>query len=126
LTEATEISVIVVDTNGCTGQAQLMLRVESDVDIYVPNVFTPNGDGMNDKFTLYSNNDVEIVTLEIFDRWGNCVFINNEFPSNDPEYGWDGIYSNQPMNPDVFAFRAVVREPSGEQYAYKGDVTLVR
>ena len=78
-------------------------------------------------FTVYTNDEVEeVVTLEIFDRWGNCVFINRKFPPNEPGYGWNGIYKGKMMNPNVFAYRAVVRYSNGEEHSFKVDVTLAR
>ena len=118
---------MVVDTNGCMGVANLMLEVEVDYKVYIPNVFTPNGNGQNDEFTVYTNEEVEeVVLLEIFDRWGNKVFVNEHFPPNDEQYGWDGVYKNQLMNPAVFAYQVVVRFSNDEIRDYKGDVTLVR
>ncbi len=125
--ETTEISVIVTDTNGCQSSDKLMLRVDTDFEVYIPNVFTPNEDGPNDRFTVFANDEVdEIVELEIFDRWGNCVFIKENFPPNEPAFGWDGDFKGTPMNPAVYAYRTVVRYSNGEQHSFKGDVTLVR
>jgi len=127
LIERTEVMVMVIDTNGCMGQASLLLDVGKEFQVYIPNVFTPNGDGPNDMFTIYSNKEVEeVVRLEIFDRWGNLLFINESFPPNEPSYGWDGIFKGQMMNPEVFAYWAVVRYSNGEEHSFKGDVTLVR
>ncbi|MGB3080298.1 MAG: gliding motility-associated C-terminal domain-containing protein, partial [Saprospiraceae bacterium] len=127
LTHSTQIMVMVMDTNGCIGFANLALDVDKEFHVYIPNVFTPNGDGPNDMFTVYANKEIdEVVELLIFDRWGNCVFINNHFPPNEPTYGWNGSFKGLGMNPDVFAYRAIVRYSNGEEHAYKGDVTLIR
>ncbi|HZV68058.1 MAG TPA: gliding motility-associated C-terminal domain-containing protein [Saprospiraceae bacterium] len=127
LTESTNVRVMVMDTNGCTAFASLALEVDKEISVYIPNVFSPNDDGANDTFTIFGNKELEeIEELEIFDRWGNCVFINETFPPNQPGYGWNGIYKGQPMNPAVFAYRAVVRFTTGEERQFKGDVTLVR
>jgi gliding motility-associated-like protein len=123
----TEIKVIAIDTNGCTAQGLLVLDVVSNPKVYIPNVFSPNGDGINDVFTVYGNKDVErIVELQIFDRWGNQVFINREFPPNEINFGWDGPFRNKDMNPAVFAYWARVRYKDGTEAPHKGDVTLVR
>ncbi len=127
LAQPTQIAVMVLDTNGCIGFANLALDVDKEFKVYIPNVFSPNGDGPNDMFTVYGNKEIdEVVELLIFDRWGNCVFINNHFPPNEPGYGWNGAFKGRGMNPDVFAYRAVVRYSNGEEHAYKGDVTLIR
>ena len=127
ITGITEINVLVMDTNGCMGTARLVLNIIKDFQVYIPNVFSPNGDGSNDWFTIFTNEEIkEIVELEIFDRWGNNVFAKAKFPPNDPLLGWDGNFKNNEMNPAVFAYRAVVRDSSDELHHYKGDVTLIR
>ncbi|MEP6793130.1 MAG: T9SS type B sorting domain-containing protein, partial [Saprospiraceae bacterium] len=127
LLEPTFISVEVIDTNGCIGRANMQLDIEKEFHVYIPNVFTPNGDTQNDMFTVYANKEVrEVVRLEIFDRWGNCVFINQSFPPNEPSYGWNGSFKGNKMNPDVFAYWTLVRYSNGEEHYFKGDVTLLR
>ncbi|HEX5111786.1 MAG TPA: gliding motility-associated C-terminal domain-containing protein, partial [Saprospiraceae bacterium] len=127
INEDTEIRVMVTDTNGCMGSARLILEIDKDIHIYIPNVFSPNGDGANDQFTIFTNEEVkEIVELEIFDRWGNNVFIKENFPPNEPMLGWDGTFKEQEMNPAVFAYIAVIRDSNDQLHRYKGDVTLVR
>ncbi|MBK9103583.1 MAG: gliding motility-associated C-terminal domain-containing protein [Saprospiraceae bacterium] len=123
----TEIKVIAIDTNGCLAQDVLLLDALTDPMVYIPNVFSPNGDGINDVFTIYGNKDVDlIVELQIFDRWGNQVFINREFPPNEINFGWDGTFRNKDMNPAVFAYWARVRYKDGTEAPHKGDVTIVR
>jgi gliding motility-associated-like protein len=123
----TEISVIAIDTNGCVALATLQLEEESNPIVTIPNVFSPNADGINDMFTVYGNKDVELIEeLQIFDRWGNQVFVNTTFPPNEENYGWDGSFKNAAMNPAVFAYVARVRFKDGRERAFKGDVTVVR
>jgi len=125
--EPTLVRVIAIDTNGCLSEAQLLLRRETDPFVQVPNVFTPNGDGVNDWFTVYGNKDVELVIeLQVFDRWGNFVFRNSNFPPNLETLGWDGRFRGLDMDPAVFAFWARVRFVDGTEKAFKGDVTLLR
>lgn len=123
----TEIKVITIDTNGCMAQSSLRLDKVSDPKVFIPNVFSPDADGINDMFTVYGNKDVEIINeLQIFDRWGNQVFVNTEFPPNAENYGWDGSFKNSAMNPAVYAYWARVRFKDGTEGSFKGDVTLVR
>ncbi|HZV43412.1 MAG TPA: gliding motility-associated C-terminal domain-containing protein, partial [Saprospiraceae bacterium] len=122
-----DIRVTVIDTNGCYGEALLRIDIGIDPKVYIPNVFSPNHDGINDRFTVYGNNEVkEVIEMQIFDRWGNNVFINHNFLPNDETYGWDGSFKNNDMNPAVFAYWAHVRFTDGSEGTYKGDVTLVR
>ncbi len=122
-----EITVTVTDIFGCMAEARTVVDIRPAYRVYIPNVFTPNADGTNDRFTVYGNEEIEeIVLLQIYDRWGDQVFVKETFPPNDPAFGWDGMYHGQWMNPAVFAYRAVVRYTSGEEHAFRGDVTLVR
>ena len=112
---------------GCKDEDQLNLRVDIDVNVYIPNVFTPNGDGTNDHVTVFADDRVRrVVFLEIFDRWGNMVFRAADFLPNDPILGWDGSFRNNPMNPAVFAYVASVELINGVHLPFKGDITLLR
>ena len=116
-----------MDTFGCMAQASLMLDVDPRYVVYIPNVFSPNSDGTNDRFTIFSNNEVEeVVMLEIYNRWGNLVFSKSNFPPNDPSYGWDGLQNGDLLNPNVFAYRAIVKYSNGDEQSFKGDVTLLK
>ena len=95
--------------------------------IFAPNVFSPNGDGINDMFYLQTNEEVEIIdVLRIFDRWGALVFEVNSIPPNDPSYGWDGTVKGKQANPGVFVYALTYRTRFGEEFAIKGDITLLR
>jgi gliding motility-associated-like protein len=125
--ETTNYTFTVVDTLGCTGSASITLTVDRRGGVYIPNGFSPNGDGTNDAFTIYGGIGVEeIVELRIFDRWGEMVYHRENFPPNDPLYGWNGIFRDQPMNAAVFAYWTRVRMIDGTIRLFKGDLTLVR
>ena len=105
----------------------LELRVDIDAEFFVPNVFSPNGDGVNDFVTVFSDPRVKrVIRLEIFDRWGNLVFIGSDFLPNVPGLGWNGTFKNQPMNPAVFVYWAEVELINGDVRNRKGDITLLR
>ena len=123
----TEIIVMAMDTNGCLDQARLIIDDVLNPEVFIPNVFSPNGDGINDLFTVYGNKDVALVEeLQIFDRWGNQIFSKNEFPPNEENYGWDGSFKHELMNPAVFVYWARVRYTDGSKGSFKGDITLIR
>lgn len=87
----------------------------------------PNGDGLNDGFTLFGNPTLEsIEALAIFDRWGEQVFYQENFEPGKPELGWNGLLNGTEMNPAVFAWVASVRFVDGEVRTLSGDVTLIR
>jgi gliding motility-associated-like protein len=116
-----------VYTSGCVDQDMLNVRVDVDANIYIPNVFSPNDDGINDHVTVFTDHRVrKIVYLEIFDRWGNQVFIGENFEPNDPLKGWDGSFRGKKMNPAVFVYIAKVELINGDTVDRKGDITIVR
>ena len=92
----------------------------------LPRAFSPNGDGINDRWYMSSRlPDAFVNKLAIFDRWGNLVFEKTAFLLNDFS-GWDGSFRGQKMNPAVYAFTGTVRLSDGEVRVVKGDITLVR
>ncbi len=122
-----DIILATVFSGGCIDQDMLALTVDVDADIYIPNVFSPNDDGINDYVTVFTDARVKrVVYLEIFDRWGNQVFVGEDFLPNDPLKGWDGSFKGKKMNPAVFAYIARVELINGDQVNRKGDITLLR
>lgn len=126
-TQQTVVTLTVIDENGCKADDLLTVFVKKDNPIYVPNGFSPNGDGTNDVFMIYSGKEVQnIKSFLVFDRWGETVFEYYDFQPNNPAYGWDGTLRGQKMNPAVFAWFAVVEFVDGSEVLLEGDVTLVR
>jgi gliding motility-associated-like protein len=119
--------VRVRDIHGCEAEDEICYQVRRERHIYVPNVFTPNDDGENDFFTIYSDASVkEIRYLSVYDRWGEHLFIASGIPTNNDPLGWDGIFQGHPLNPGVFVWVAEVEFIDGEVILLKGDVTLLR
>lgn len=119
-------TILTQDEKGCTSEDTLSIRVENNYKIFVPNVFTPNHDGTNDRFTIFTNQAAKSVRkLLIFNRWGACVYEGYDFPPNDEHYGWDGYFKGQKCNPGVFAFYTIVEFLNGETIVKKGSITLI-
>ncbi len=87
---------------------------------YIPNIFSPNGDGQNDVFRLRSE-QIASVHLQVYDRWGNKVF-----ETNDMNDGWDGMYQGKKCEVGVYAWWAEILFKNGVREVKKGNVTLVR
>ncbi len=118
----TRYTIVVVDNNGCRDTISVPILVSGPV-IFIPNVFTPNGDFNNDYFEIFGNKDViRYIDVKIFDRWGEKVF-----ESNDHNFRWDGKYRGQKLSPAVFVYtiRVVFNDERPEKI-YKGSVTLLR
>ncbi|NOT37244.1 MAG: hypothetical protein HOP11_07680 [Saprospiraceae bacterium] len=112
---------------GCDSIRILYLEILSEGEVYVPNVFSPNGDGINDKTTVYSNPDVHLIDMfRIYDRWGELMYENKSFPPNDPRIGWDGVFLYELCQPAVFTYYVEWRDKLGGPHRAVGDITLVR
>jgi len=119
--------VTVVDTSGCSGMDEINIQVIKERAVYIPNVFSPNGDGNNDRFFISTSGEVaEILKLNIYNRWGAVVFSNLNFSPNDPDLGWDGVFKEQGVNSGVFVYHAKIRFVDGEEIDYSGDVTILK
>jgi gliding motility-associated-like protein len=125
---STQYAVEVIDTNGCHAIASQNIIVDKQSNVFIPNVFSPNGDGNNDIFTIFSDlKSIERVrSFQIYNRWGEVVFQAFDFQTNDPTYGWDGFFRDKLMNPAVFVYYAEIEYIDGRVELFKGDVTLVR
>ncbi len=105
----------------------MFVKVE-DPNLWAPNAISPNReDGYNDVFLIFAApNTVDVIrTLQIYDRWGNLVFRNDNIQPNDEKLGWNGYFRGKPMNPAVFVWWADVALTDGRQLIMKGDVTIV-
>lgn len=123
----TTFTVTVTSQYGCTAQDSLTITVSCGLDqIFVPNTFTPNGDGLNDRFYPSGKGAVIVKRFSVFNRWGELLYDVRDIPINDPNYGWDGTYKNEPLKPDVFVYILKGQCESGEPIDLKGDISLVR
>ncbi len=120
-------TAVVSDTAGCTSADSVVVLVRKRKAVYVPNVFSPDGDGFNDRFYIQAGPEVAMLRdFRIFDRWGNLVFETRELLPNDYAGGWDGSWKGQPAQQGVYVYTFVVEYLDGTTQRYRGDVTLVR
>jgi gliding motility-associated-like protein len=112
---------------GCVRSDSVWLYVDKVREVYIPNAFSPNFDGVNDFFMIYAGPGVQqINSFKIFDRWGELIIQLNNFQPNDFHYGWNGTFKGQDMNNAVFVYVAEILFIDGEELLYAGDVTLLR
>ena len=106
---------------GCFSEDTVHVIVVQDCgEMYVPNAFSPNGDGAND--LLYVRGQcLETLTFIVFNRWGQKVF-----ETTDKNIGWDGTFKGDLMNTGVFVYRLEGKDYDGKGYSMKGNVTLIR
>ncbi|MCR9102794.1 MAG: gliding motility-associated C-terminal domain-containing protein [bacterium] len=125
--ETTTYQLTAQDAAGCTATDFITVIVEKGRNVYAPNVFSPNGDGRNDYFTLFAGPDVVgLNSFQIYDRWGEQVFVGGTPALNNELSGWDGSHRGEPMDPGVFVFYAEVEFIDGHVEMIKGDFVLMR
>ena len=115
-----------VNQDGCTFKDSISINVIDCTicNIYFPNVFSPNADGINDTFGPSSNCDFGIYNLQIFNRWGALVF-----QSSDVQNTWNGTFKGEEFQPDVFVYDLEFSFINGQDLGTKrisGDVTILK
>lgn len=123
-------TLTVIDENGCIGEGQVNVEVDRNRNVYIPNAFSPNGDGWNDDFRVFACLGVtEIKSVNIYDRWGELVYQADEIAPNCDTGGaklWDGRFNGKLMNPGVFVYLIEVEFADGIELLYRGDISLLR
>lgn len=120
-------TVVATTDNGCTATDDITLFVTcGDNQIFMANTFTPNGDGLNDRFYVQGKGISTVKRFTIYTRWGEIVYDSPNASINDPSKGWDGTYKGQPVKPDVFVYIVNAECESGTPIQIKGDISLVR
>lgn len=124
---STTFEVRVTAPNKCTASDQVRIQVVQDVPLFIPNVFSPNGDGHNDVFYVQSgtNGYRTIRRMQVFDRSGALVFSRENVQTDDPTMGWNGQVRNQGPRAGVYVYFIQVLGPDGQDILFKGDITLM-
>jgi gliding motility-associated-like protein len=112
--------VQITNSNGCSSIDTVIVFVDQNDLVFVPEAFSPNGDGKNDKMLIYGKS-IKSVQLIVYNRWGEKIF-----ESNDQNIGWDGYYKGQLLPPDVFVYYVRAILFSDKQVIKKGDISLIR
>jgi gliding motility-associated-like protein len=117
----------ITDVNGCISLRNLTLVVLcNDKNFFIPNTFSPNNDGANDRFYPRGKGLERIQALRIFNRWGELVFEKRNFPANDASSGWDGTYKGKTAATDTYIYMIDIICENATIITYKGNVTLIR
>ncbi|MEP6645472.1 MAG: gliding motility-associated C-terminal domain-containing protein [Saprospiraceae bacterium] len=126
LTENTTYTLLAMDINGCSVRDSVTVFLIKSHDIFVPTLFHPNGDQLNDVlFINTGDHDAMVKNFVIFNRWGDMVYQVQNIFANDISKGWDGTYRNEKLNPGVYVWIAEIEFTDGEKAIFKGDVTLI-
>jgi gliding motility-associated-like protein len=124
-------TLTVTNNAGCSSADTINLKVACDKsNVFIPDAFTPDRDGINDVFMIRAAGDVRIKYLRIFNRWGALVFEKNNFLPNNPSDGWDGRVKGGTQKDavisDVYVYTAEVVCESGSSFIYKGNVSILK
>ena len=111
--------VTYTDQAGCVATDQVIVDVQNSA-IYIPDVFTPNGDGQNDEFGIFGLG-IRQVEWRVFNRWGEKVF-----ETRNPADGWNGVYKGKEQPVGVYVYFALITLENGKTENYQGSVTLLR
>jgi gliding motility-associated-like protein len=123
----TKYTVSIVDSNGCRNKENINVNVLCQgITVFLPNTFSPNGDGSNDVFYVRGRGLDRVKTLRIFSRWGQIIFEQKDFPVNSMQHGWDGKIKGQKPHPDVYVYQVELYCDNGELINLEGNVALIQ
>lgn len=116
------VNVVITSDAGCEAEKNREITV-FNIPIQMPNAFSPNGDGTNDNYLIFSKIPLTILEFKVWNRWGQLVYDNE-----GGETGWDGKHKSEDAASDVYVYRIKyeITGGSGKQYVQSGDVTLLR
>lgn len=121
--KTTTYRVSLTTAEGCSKNDSVTVYVDDEAHMYAPNAFSPNGDGINDRFQFYTNRMVrEVTDLKVYDRWGGLVWSK---PADSPAE-WDGRGKGLPMGTGAYVYRGIAVMRDETTRVLSGTVTLLR
>lgn len=123
--QSTRYVANIVDEFGCRASAQLEVLVKRNYNIFIPNAFSPNEDGVNDLFYINAADGIRLLHLEVVDRWGNVLFQRKELSPNDPGSAWDGRFRGNLVPSGIVVYSLEAELASGERIVMSGELAVV-
>ena len=125
--KSTLYKIFVTSDFGCKDSSQILIEVKCDQSqVFIPNTFTPNGDGANDNFYPHGKGLQIIKSFRIYDRWGEMVYEKQNIYLNDKSIAWDGTFKGTKLTPDVYVYVVDAICETGAPITWTGDVALIR
>lgn len=122
-----EVLQIVQDICGNSSTCSSEITIIPDAQVYIPNIFSPNGDGINDYFTLYGNSSViKILHFTVYNRWGEKIFEAEDINPNEDKLGWDGYYKGKIDPISVYTYHIFIIDYFNAKHEFSGTIQLVR
>jgi gliding motility-associated-like protein len=126
-TSTTTFYVTGYTSKGCSATDSVQVRVLcNNSQIFIPNTFSPNGDGVNDFFFPRGKGINTVNSFRVYSRWGELMYEASPLVVNDEYAGWNGTYKGQKLAPDVYVYIVEATCDNGDPIKWKGDVTLIR
>ena len=120
--EQSTYTVLVTNTFGCIDSARVVVNVnDPNVSIFLPTAFSPNGDGKNDTFKIVSNQSFKFFSMNIYNRWGELVYSNNDLYN-----GWDGKFKGTDQPTGVYIVYIKATPYTGNEINNMGSLTLIK
>jgi gliding motility-associated-like protein len=120
-------SVVATNNFGCSGRDTMCIRVFCESgQVFIPNAFTPDGDGVNDVLTVKAQGIKLVKSFRIFNRWGQVVFEKANFVPNSDMFGWNGKVNGVAAPPDVYVYTCEVLCENDIPYTYKGNTAIIK
>ncbi len=124
--ETTEYSLTVFDELGCFASDEIIVEIDANRNVYIPNAFTPDADGVNDGFAPFVGAGVaNVKSMKVFDRWGELVFQKDNFMPVSELDGWDGTFRNRQVQTGVYVYLIEVEFLDGVSLLYRGDILAI-
>jgi large repetitive protein len=121
------ITCTVTNMYGCKTSDTICVKTFcKSAQVFIPNAFSPDGDGVNDIFYVMGTGIKIVKTFRIFNRWGELIFEKLNFNPNEPAFGWDGTIRGQKASPEVFVYLCDVVCENDIPYTYKGNVAIIK
>ncbi len=120
-------TVQVLNPGRCAATASVNISVKcTNGNVFIPNTFSPNGDGANDYFYVRGTGISQVKQMKIFNRWGEEVFSKYGAQANDIRGGWDGTFRGKKLSPDVFVYIVeILCEDNTTLTLFKGNIALI-
>ena len=122
------ITLIATSEFGCVASDSLFVSVSREAAVFIPNIFSPNDDGINDVFSITGfRNSVDIIpSISVFDRWGNLVYQQQNIDTGNLALFWDGKINGKEVELGVYTYYFEIRYIDGIEESFTGSITLIR
>jgi gliding motility-associated-like protein len=125
--ENIEYQFTAINNGGCRDSVKVFVKLEPKLSINIPQIFSPNGDGLNDRLQILSSSEnLMILRFSIFNRWGEKIFSNENFKIEDPKAIWDGTISGKPAPTDSYLYEVGYQSSDDSVSNVSGVVILIR